>query len=206
MGAIPIKTTHLQCLSLSVRNLCSSILQQKKLPCPLQLVAAQIMDFHVAFGGSMDHRPQCGLIMAFSSNMDHGNLLKRLNPESEPFFLSNVLLLLRVWVIMGLGSILGRTCRGFQVAVHHPALGIGCPAGILGMATVLAAHHSTVALCSPPHCKASSSCDSMPQAQACGPSGGTSLVSGWHSHRGISSSASLSRMHHSILPSFPPIP
>lgn len=43
------------CLSFSTVNLKSSIALQKKLSCPLQLVAAWILDFHVVAGGSSDH-------------------------------------------------------------------------------------------------------------------------------------------------------
>lgn len=45
--------------------------------------------------------------MVTSSSTDHRSLLRRLNPESEPFFISDILLLLRVGVILWLDSMSG---------------------------------------------------------------------------------------------------
>jgi hypothetical protein len=51
--------------------------------------------------------------MASSGTKDHGELSRRLNPESEPFFILDVFLLLRAWMNTKLGSI-------FKGYVHPP--------------------------------------------------------------------------------------
>ena len=47
------------------------------------------------------------LNMGFGSSMDHGSLLRKLNPENELFSIVNILLLLRARVIIGLGIMSG---------------------------------------------------------------------------------------------------
>lgn len=42
---------------------------------------------------------------AFGGSMDHGNTSRRLSAESEPLFISDILLLLRVRVMVGLGGV-----------------------------------------------------------------------------------------------------
>lgn len=62
---------------------------------------------------------------AFGGSMDHGNTLRKFSSESEPLFISDILLLLRVRVMVGLGRVMfgDRTHEGSRLCVspyHAP--------------------------------------------------------------------------------------
>lgn len=78
----------------------------------------------------MDHghqyslwRPHRSYNMVSSSSVDHGGLSRRVNLENESFFTLDILLLLRVRVILWLGSeFRGRTCASSRLVhtIHWP--------------------------------------------------------------------------------------
>lgn len=95
-------------------------------------LATQIADINVASGGSTDHEHQHGvwkehgsqtsalaavwitdITVVSGSSMNYGSLMRRLNPESEPFFISDILLL-RFRMIVKLSSVTqDRTCKSY---------------------------------------------------------------------------------------------
>ncbi|XP_076427650.1 uncharacterized protein LOC143273156 [Peromyscus maniculatus bairdii] len=106
----------------------------------------RIMGINVVSGSRSDHGHQHGfqwditwfrvaawitdINMVSSSSMDHCSLL-RLNPENEPFFIPDSLLVLKVRVMVWLGRVSG--------GQDLPVLA-GCPASIPGVTIAFAAN------------------------------------------------------------------
>lgn len=76
--------------------------------CSWTPVVDQTRDIHFDLGLRHDLRHwTTDTNMASRSSMNHGGLSRESNPENEPFFISDILSLLKIKVVMRLGGMLG---------------------------------------------------------------------------------------------------
>jgi hypothetical protein len=79
-------------------------------------------DTNVASRGSTDYRGSTGLKHTHASRSieNHRDLLRKSNPESELFFIPDILSLLRARAILRLPNVFwGLSLYKFQAAAHH---------------------------------------------------------------------------------------
>jgi hypothetical protein len=190
-------------LSFSVMSVQSSISLQKKFPCysSLQQHASQTPIWSPVAAWIMNSN------MVSGSNTDHKSLSSRLNPEIKPFFISDILLLLRVRVMVwcvGHGAcmnsrMLYSTLPGtWEWPQCLRPMGSWDPLTLLLLASEQCGQYQQQLLCAPSQSWAR---QTLWVAQASWQPKDWPYMLLWaHS---VCSSASLSLVHHSILPCFP---